>query len=405
MPTYSHSKLACFENCPRSYFYRYIEKPEIEKVESIEAFLGCRVHEALEKLYRDVKMQKEVSESDLIAYYNERWLKNWHENVTVVNPSYSAENYRKVGEKCLRDCYKRYAPFNDAVTLCLEERVSFYLNGEGNYRMQGYIDRLARREDGTFEIHDYKTSLGRLPMQKNLDSDRQLALYEIGVHNRFEDAEPENTELVWHYLAFDTEFRRKRSRQQLEQLKKETIELIKTIEKAEEEQNFPAKESKLCMWCEYQRVCPMQKHIFETSQLKANEYLKEEGVTLVNKFVQLREQAREIEIELEKVKEALFEYAKRKGVEIIQGSDYKARVKITRRVKLPKKSDPERKDLEELVKENNLWEKVSDLNTNALLKLLENGALPEGVAEQIREFERLEEEKRIYLSKVKEMFE
>ena len=149
----------------------------------------------------------------------------------------------------------------------------------------------------------------------------------------------------------------------------------------------------------------MQKHIFETSQLKANEYLKEEGVTLVNKFVQLREQAREIKIELEKVKEALFEYAKKKGVKIIQGSDYKARVKITKKVKLPRKSDPERKDLEELVKKNNLWDRVSDLNTATLLKLLENGALPESIAEQIREFERLEEEKRVYLSKVKEMFE
>ncbi|MCD6478469.1 MAG: hypothetical protein J7L44_01120, partial [Candidatus Diapherotrites archaeon] len=124
-----------------------------------------------------------------------------------------------------------------------------------------------------------------------------------------------------------------------------------------------------------------------------------------NKFVQLREQAREIEIELEKVKEALFEYAKRKGVEIIQGSDYKARVKITKKVKLPRKSDPERKELEELVKENNLWEKVSSLDTRLLLRLLEKGALPESIAEQIREFERLEEEKRVYLSKVKEMFE
>ncbi len=74
-------------------------------------------------------------------------------------------------------------------------------------------------------------------------------------------------------------------------------------------------------------------------------------------------------------------------------------------MKLPRKSDPKRKELEELVKENNLWEKISDLNTATLLKLLESNALPESIAEQIRKFERLEEEKRVYLNKIKEMFE
>jgi putative RecB family exonuclease len=405
MATYSHSKLACFETCPKKYFYKYIERPEVERIETIEAFLGCRVHEALEKLYRDVKMQKETSESDLIAYYNERWLKNWHENVTVVNPNYSAEHYRKVGEKCLHDYYKRYYPFDDSITLCLEEMVLFTLDEDRDYKVRGYIDRLARREDGTYEIHDYKTSLAKLPMQEALNEDRQLALYEIGIRNRFEDAEPENTELVWHYLAFDTELRSRRTKEQLEQLKNETISLINTIERAEHEQEFPAKESKLCAWCEYQAVCPMQKHTFETAKLKANEYLKEEGVVLVNKLVQLKAQAKKIEEEINKVKEALYEYAKRKDVEIVQGSDYKARIKVEKKPKLPAKHDPERALLEKVVKEHNLWEKVSELNTFRLLKLLESKTLPEHVIKQIRKFERLEEDRRIYISKAKSLFE
>lgn len=45
MRIYSHSSLGSFETCPRQFWYRYIGKPEIEKVETIEAFLGSRVHE------------------------------------------------------------------------------------------------------------------------------------------------------------------------------------------------------------------------------------------------------------------------------------------------------------------------------------------------------------------------
>ncbi len=40
-----------------------------------------------------------------------------------------------------------------------------------------------------------------------------------------------------------------------------------------------------------------------------NEYLSEPGVMLVNKYVELKEKAPEIEEELGKVKEAIFDYA------------------------------------------------------------------------------------------------
>ena len=51
MAAYSHSRLGTFESCPRKYWYAYIGKPEIETVDSVEAFLGTRVHESLEELY------------------------------------------------------------------------------------------------------------------------------------------------------------------------------------------------------------------------------------------------------------------------------------------------------------------------------------------------------------------
>ena len=52
-PIYSHSRLACFENCPKQFHYRYVLKIPSES-ESIEAFLGKRVHEVLERLHRFV---------------------------------------------------------------------------------------------------------------------------------------------------------------------------------------------------------------------------------------------------------------------------------------------------------------------------------------------------------------
>ena len=50
MPVYSHSRLSSFDNCPKQFHFRYVLKIPSE-TESIEAFLGKRVHEVLERLY------------------------------------------------------------------------------------------------------------------------------------------------------------------------------------------------------------------------------------------------------------------------------------------------------------------------------------------------------------------
>ena len=43
-----------------------------------------------------------------------------------------------------------------------------------------------------------------------------------------------------------------RTKEELEQLRKDTIQLIKTIEKCRE---FNTKKSQLCDWCEYRNIC------------------------------------------------------------------------------------------------------------------------------------------------------
>jgi len=48
MRIHSHSSLGYFESCPRQYWYQYIGKPPVERVDTIEALLGTCVHETLE---------------------------------------------------------------------------------------------------------------------------------------------------------------------------------------------------------------------------------------------------------------------------------------------------------------------------------------------------------------------
>ena len=47
---YSHSRLSVYETCPRQFRFQYVDKVAVPEVESVEMFLGSRVHAALQDL-------------------------------------------------------------------------------------------------------------------------------------------------------------------------------------------------------------------------------------------------------------------------------------------------------------------------------------------------------------------
>ena len=400
MTQYSHSRIKCFEDCPLKYRYEYIEDMEIEELESIEAFLGSRVHEAMKKLYQDLRFAKIPTLEEVLAYYNEQWKKSWHKDIHIVRAEYSEENYRKMGENFISMYYQRHYPFSEGIIMGLEELILINLNPEGTYKLVGYIDRLMKAADGVYEIHDYKTS-SYLQPQEQLDQDRQLALYSIAVRHKFPDAK--KIELVWHFMAFDTERRSNRTDEQISKLKEEVNQIIQEIELAEQTSNFPAKQSKLCDWCSYGPLCPMFAHIYKTPELPANEYLKEPGVNLVNKYRELMDKKKEfneeIDQELEKIKEALFEYAKKEKLEVIAGSDMKARLKVYENIKFPPKGSEERQEVEKILKGAGKWEEVSMLDAILLSKIVGQKIWHPSLLKKLEEFQTTEQNRQIYLSK------
>ncbi len=399
MPTYSHSQLSTYEKCPHQYKLAYIDKIEVE-TEGIEAFMGSRVHDALEKIYRDLKVTKLNTLEELLSFYRQEWEKNWNEMIRIVRKDYSAEDYRRLGEKCIADYYKRYFPFDQGKTLGLEEYISFLLQEEKDCWIRGYIDRVALVDSSVLEIHDYKTS-NRLPTQEDVNSDRQLAFYQMGVSEKWQGVK--EVRLIWHYLTFDTEIRSSRTPDELCQLRQATLELIRRIET--DRQFFP-KEGPLCNWCDYQGFCPKRKHRIGVENLPPNEYLNEEGVVLVNRYVEAKERKRlfneEIEVEIAKIEEALYVFAREKEVEAIYGSDHVAKIKTEMKEKYPLKGDPNRKTLDEMIKRAGKWMEVSDLNPWMLAKIISRGGWPPSLVNRVKEFSTVEESRSITVSNLKE---
>ena len=385
MPVYSNSRLQTYENCPQQFKLKYIDKikpPEGE--EGIEAFLGTRVHDVLEKLYKELILTKLNTLEDLLDFYRTEWDKNWHENVVIVKKNFTKDHYHSTGIEAITNYYKKHFPFNQSKTLSTEQLITFKIQ---DYAIQGYIDRLSHVSDGVYEIHDYKTS-GFLPSQDKLDSDRQLALYHIGIKEKFRDAK--EVFLKWHYLVFDKEFTSTRSDSQLKDLKKEVLSLIKTIEK---DQSFKPVESNLCDWCEFDLYCPAKKHEIKVQDLPPNKYLKEKGVTLVNHYAsikskirELQEEAGQLQLELDLIEEAAIDYAKNEQVTTITGSDYALRISEKMAYQFPRSNEEGREELEQFVKKAGIWEDVSGLNLARLQKCLDDEELDKKIKDGLIKF-------------------
>ena len=395
MPVYSHSQLSMYEECPLKYKLRYRDRIKRD-IEGVEGFLGTMVHETLKKCYDDVRLTKVNSLPALLSYFGSIWQQNWHDSILIMKKDLTQEHYQALGERLITTYYERYSPFDSDMTIGTEMGLNFALDAENKYRMTGYIDRLSRDKDGVYEIHDYKTS-AYLLSQEQVDNDRQLALYQIGIQKKWPDIK--NIRLIWHYLAFDTQLVSYRTPEASSSLVQGTKSLIDEIVAA---RDFPPRESSLCDWCEYPDLCPLRKHFFKVEALPVNEYLSEPGVVLVNKYVALKNEAKNVDQEIEKVKEAILDYARREEVELIKGSDCKARVKFDEKLKFPAKHDIERKELEDIIKEAGKWAEVSQLDTPSLTHTIENGLWTKDLIDKVMLYGRIEETTSVHISKLKD---
>lgn len=97
MPTYSHSKISSYENCPFQYKLHYIDKIEPETSTTIEAFMGDLVHQTLEMMYKNWKFKKRVEKKILIKFFRDLWEKEYTNDILIVKEDewLKADNYKK----------------------------------------------------------------------------------------------------------------------------------------------------------------------------------------------------------------------------------------------------------------------------------------------------------------------
>lgn len=282
MPTFSHSKISTFEQCSLKYKFSYIDHFDLG-VEGIEAFMGSIVHTSLEKLYKDMMGGTILGLHALLDFYKATWEQEYHDGIQVVKKGMTPDMYKQKGASFIIGYYTKHHPFDHAKTLVLESQKLVPLDVGNQYFIHVRIDRLALAPDGTFEIHDYKTS-SKLPTQEQADTDRQLAVYAYGIRKLYPEAQ--KIRLIWHYLAHNTDLVSYRTDAQIESMKEQVLAAVREIESTTE---FVPKTSALCNWCEFKSICPAWNEDYKEKQDALLKKLHEEGKIVVNNNIVLEE--------------------------------------------------------------------------------------------------------------------
>lgn len=377
MSVFSHSRIETFETCPKKYEFAYVQKVPRGPA-GIEAFMGSRVHDALEWLYGEVRSCRPPDEEDLVTRFDAVWDSEWCEDVRVVSEGRTPEDYRAIGTKALRLYFRRYHPFDQDTTIGLELRVSLPLD-EG-HEVLGYVDRVAKVSDGCWEIHDYKTSAS-LMTQDKADADRQLALYELAIRKMYRGVR--EVTLVWHYLAFDQELRSARSPEQLADLREQVLASIVHIES---QTSFPTKVSSLCDWCDYRASCPAWRHLYKIDDLDEGSRPLEAGVALVDEYMRVSDEIATAKDRQDELKEAIALRAEADGVDRLFGTGNSIKVYRYTSVSVPDVKDPRRQELEVELRAMGLWERFAGLMPFTLSRAIGDGALDPAELDRIEPY-------------------
>ena len=315
MSVYSFSQTNLFEQCPRKYQYKYIDKIQKEFESSPDLILWQSVHGALEFLYNQINIFKVPSEDEIVEKFKilrssefEK-LKNEGKEIKAKGDQ-TLEDYLRRGNEYLKSYYSKFYPFEGVKIVSTEDSIIFSL--DENRQFRGIIDRLDKQWQDTFVINDYKTNKN-LPTQDKEHYFEQLSLYAIGISQKYAKYY-KTIKARLFYLHFDIIDEREVTQEIMDTVKMKYIWIIDQIENKKftynmwDKKSFECKENALCKYCEYMSICPLRAHMKFEDEIVGWDLWEKTIKGLVDEYVALSKNESESKAQKENIKEMLIDY-------------------------------------------------------------------------------------------------
>jgi len=374
MPVYSFSQVQIYLQCPLKYKFRYVDKiiPEFE--ENLHLILWTSVHSALEELYNQVNNFKTPKLEEIQQFF----IKNFLEKAEKIQASQEEiETFLTRGKTYLENFYKKHYPFEDIKVVDTE--MQLYIDLWDGVKFQGFVDRLDKKWKD-FVLTDYKTNKN-LPASDKTLYEEQLTLYALWIKQKY----GKYFEKIFgnlEYLHFDIQDFWEITNEDIETVRQKYFNLVKEIEKLKAEENlgleaFKPQESGVCKFCEYREICPLFKHFY--TDIEDFELPDKVVRQLVDKYVQLVQQKKQIEDETKQIKQTLEKVIEKTKLKKLVWEKHSISVSKLVYYKILNKEK-----LKEYLNKKELLQEALDIDKTKLKKLIEAKKLGDttGLVEQ-----------------------
>jgi len=402
MNRFSYSSLESFNICPQQFKFAKIDKVEIPKRVSADAYLGAAVHRGLSVLYKHGADGILYPLDKLLEGYDYEWEKPKKEHLVAGSEQYTIDDYIRLGREMLERYYEKFKPFNEGILIGSEMRLNFELPGTP-FKFAAILDLVIKRVDGTIEIRDFKTGQ-RMPSVNERGFYFQMGLYQLGLGAMY--PQYKDIELTQYYLRKNELIARKLSSDEVDQISEEFRNAVLEVKNAIRLNDFPTKEGGHCRYCDFFNICPAKRHGQMLNGGKAFEDLDEKEKVqkmkeLATKFIELKGEAKSVDIELEALKGDLIQLAKDTGLSGFEGDGGKVKVSLKQAEKFVTKTEDadEFASLVAIARELGL-EEFMTLDAGALYK---EGVAKERLSDEqmqrLKDFLRIREESRVSVVK------
>lgn len=374
----SYSGLEAFANCPAKYKFQYVER--IKVLKSKEAVFGTLVHECL-KMFHEPSQTEFIPEEKLLKYFTEKW------NSDIYQDKQEEAFAFHQGIKILKDYFLQNQGSEFKIVNLETPFEAPVLDGSELHQITGRIDRIDKLEDGTFEIVDYKTSK-KMPSQEEVNQNFQLAIYYLGVINRWPSLKEQNrpVKLSLYYLRHGEKLSTVQDADKIKETRQKILSLIDQIKKS----SFEPRMNPLCDWCLYQPYCPLFKHKHLTRQPTAND---EQIKDVIKEYFEIKDKQTTNNQRLAELKGIINQYCDENEIDRIFGeTGYLTRLPQQRfsynfnRVK-------------EILEPLGKWNQILTIDKTKFKKVLDS--LPYDIKKQIDQTKTLDREFKVITAKKK----
>ena len=235
----SASKVKTFKQCPRKFYYNYIEKLPKKQWDHFD--LGIFVHSVLERFHEGFREDGQIDNIKKLMTKSFAFEKD---KLETENKGLSREILLSAKEMLLDYLYKIENEGLNTKILSLEEEFKIKLNED--FSLIGFIDRIDLDLDGIYHIADYKTSKS----SKYMD-DFQLRVYGMHLLEEF----PEVDFFRGSYIMLKLQSKLVSYKFNKIDIEKEKQKLIEIADIISKEKKWKTNQTKLCDWCDFRDVC------------------------------------------------------------------------------------------------------------------------------------------------------